>query len=246
MLAPAIRATSSAVAAASKTLLSKPQAASCKCRLSTLAAPARRQNTSINSRTVTRSARQYATISGNTLRSSSSKGSGVRVGTLFLALSILGIGATSVGLYNYYTSLKTFPPELRKDLRGALRCKARQDYRASHKFFRQAWERILADPELEQSLGLLKITGIAIAWSEMLEEASRRADQGLVTDAASEAYDALLQGYNWARGYLRQNPASVTNEERMRAVGMAVKLANLAEGQDDLDKQSEEQLTWAV
>lgn len=165
---------------------------------------------------------------------------------MFLALSVLGIGATSIGLYNYYTSLKTFPPELRKDLRGALRCKARQDYRAAHKFFQQAWDRIMADPELEQGLGLLKVTGIAIAWSEMLEEASRRADQGSVTDASSEAYSALLQGYTWAKNYLSQNPASVTNEERMRAVSMAVKLANLAEGQADLDNQSEEQLTWAV
>lgn len=231
---------------AGKSVLLNVEAASCKCRFSA-AAPSRavwQRNGELRHRAHT--GRSYATISGNTLRGTPSKGGGVRVGTLFLALSVLGIGATSVGLYNYYTSLKTFPPELRKDLRGALRCKARQDYRAAHKFFLQAWDRIMTDPELEQSLGLLKITGIAIAWSEMLEEASRRADQGSVTDAASEAYGALLQGYDYARGFLRQHAATATNEERMRAVSMAVKLANLAEGQDDLDKQSEEQLTWAV
>lgn len=193
-------------------------------------------------------ARHYATSPGMFAQgiNSKSKKGGVRVGTLFLALSILGVGATSLGLYNYYTSLKTFPPELRKELRGALRCKARQDYRASHKFFQQAWDRILADPELEGGLGLLKITGIAIAWCEMLEEASRRADQGAITDAASETYSALLQGYKWGKDYLAKNPASVTNEERMRVVSMAVKLANLAEGEAPLEKQTEEQLTWAV
>jgi hypothetical protein len=158
----------------------------------------------------------------------------------------LGVGATSVGLYDYYTSLKTFPPELRTDLRGALRCKARQDYRGSHKMFRQAWERIMSNPDLENSLGLLKVTGIAIAWAEMLEEAERRADQGSVTDAAGEAYEALQQGYQWGRKVLQSNPASVTNEERMRVVAMAVKLGNMGEGQESLDKQSEEQLTWAV
>lgn len=244
---PVFRSAGSSIAAgtASKSILSKSAAASCNCQLSARALPARRYSTVKPASLASRS-RQYATVSGSNVRSGTSRNNGVRVGTLFLALSILGIGATSIGLYNYYTSLKTFPPELRKDLRGALRCKARQDYRAAHKFFLQAWERIMADPELEQSLGLLKVTGVAIAWSEMLEEASRRADQGSVTDAASEAYSALLQGYDWARGCLRQNPASVTNEERMRAVSMAVKLANLAEGQDDLDKQSEEQLTWAV
>lgn len=217
--------------------------ASCHCRLPPAVKNARAAPEQHNARD---SRRHYATSSGRFSQSAGGRAGGVRIGTLFVALSILGIGATSLGLYNYYTSLKTFPPEIRKDLRGALRCKARQDYQTSHKFFQQAWDRIMEDPELERNLGILKITGIAIAWSEMLEEASRRADQGSVPDAASETYSALLQGYNWAKEQIARSAASVTNDERMRVVSMAVKLANLAEGEAHLDKQSEEQLTWAV
>lgn len=161
---------------------------------------------------------------------------------MFLALSILGLGATSVGLYTYYKSLKTFPPEIRTELRSALRCKARQDYVSSHKFFQKAWEKAL---EMSDTLGILKITGIAAAWAEMLEEASARADEGGVRNAQGEAYAVLLDAFDWARTQLKSVPDGLVNE-RMRAVSIAVKLAGLAEGQPELDGQTEEQLTWAV
>ena len=124
--------------------------------------------------------------------------------------------------------------------------KSRQDHRASHEFYTQAWERTLADPSLKSRLGLLTIAGIAVAWSEMLEDASHRADRGALIDAASETYGTLLQIYDSAKDRLAKNPASVTNEVRIRVVSMAVKLANLAERDAQMEKQSEEQLTWAV
>lgn len=181
-------------------------------------------------------------ISTGSVPSSRPQASGVRVGTLFLALSILGLGATSIGLYNYYNSLKTFPAELRKELRAALRCKARHDYVFANKNFATAWEK--ATTTFADQLGLLKITGIGIAWSEMLEEAGRRADQGGLSDSAVQAYDVLQETYNWARQHVDDTRA--TEEQRMRVVSMAVKLAELADGQPGLDTQTEQQLTWAV
>lgn len=168
----------------------------------------------------------------------------MRVGTLFLALSILGLGATSVGLYNYFTSLKTFPEAVRTELRSALRCKARGDYRASDKFYRVAWEKALAlQDDAEADLSLLKITGIGIAWAEMLEETGRRADNE-IPNARGESYSVLLQTFDWARKRLQEQRGTV--EERMRAVAMAVKMASLVEGQNEFEQQSEKQLTWAV
>ena len=171
---------------------------------------------------------------------------GVRVGILFLALSIIGLGTTSLGLYSHYSSVRTFPTSIRTELRSALRCKVSQDYRNSNKFFRQAWEKATS-PELAQELGLLKITGIAISWAEMLEEASRRSDSGSVTNALGEAYSVLEQAYSWARNHLNEDGGRHAKEvERMRVVAMAVKLAEMGEGDKNYEQDSEKQLTWAV
>ena len=168
------------------------------------------------------------------------------MGTLFLALSSVGIGATCIGLYSYYTSLRIFPASIRTELRSALRCKVRQDYVNSHRSFGLAWENATA-PELQQELGLMKITGIAISWAEMLEEAAGRADSGSISNAHGEAYSVLEQGYNWARKHLSEDGGrNATEAERMRVVAMAVKLAELGEGYEDLEDESEKQLTWAV
>lgn len=179
---------------------------------------------------------------------------GVRVGTLFLALSILGIGATSVGLYTHYTSLATWPAQIRPDLRSALRCKLSQDYVSSHNFFAQAWEKATSEAFADK-LGILKISGIGIAWAEMLEEAGLRIDEGGIPDASSEAYSVLTNTYDWTReridsskAMMSQNASSpqVSEAERVRATNIAVKLASMAEGQPHLEKQTEAQLTWAV
>ena len=167
---------------------------------------------------------------------------GVRVGTLFLALSILGIGATSVGLYQYYTSFNTWPPEIRVDLRSALRCKARQDYVSSHKFFREIWTKATS-PDLVDKLGTMKVSGLGIAWAEMLEEAARRPDEGGVTDAASEAYAVLTDTFDWTKEHADVPGA---NAEKVRAVQIAVRLSAMAEGQPQLEGQTEKQLSWAV
>ena len=98
---------------------------------------------------------------------------------------------------------------------------------------------------MSDTLGILKITGIAAAWAEMLEEASVRPDEGGVRNAQGEAYAVLLDAFDWARSQLKSVPDGLVNE-RMRAVSIAVKLAGLAEGQPELDGQTEEQLTWAV
>lgn len=190
-------------------------------------------------RTTAATRRQLATAANPPIRPPG----GVRVGSLFLALSILGIGATSLGLYNFYTSVKTFPPEIRQDLRSALRCKNSQDYASSHKFYNQAWEKATS-PAFIDELGILKVTGIGISWAEMLEEAGRRPDDGGVADASNEAYAVLTETFNWAKDHM--NLLQGSEVDRMRAVSIAVKLSEMADGQPHLDKQTEEQLSYAV
>lgn len=167
---------------------------------------------------------------------------GVKVGGLFLALSILGIGVTSVGLYNYYTSVKAFPPELRKELRSALRCRTRRDYVSSHRYFEVAWNKAL---ELQDSLGILKVTGIAAKWAEMLEEAEQQPDQGGLSNCRGQAYTILNDAFEWSKKTVESN-TTPHPQDAMRVVSLAIKLSELAEDQAELEEQSEEQLTWAV
>jgi hypothetical protein len=128
-----------------------------------------------------------------------------------------------------------------------LRCKARQDYTSSHKFFGQAWTKILDNEGgVTDQLDILKITGIAVSWSEMLDEAARRADGGSLQNPSDLAYNVLKDGYEYGRDYVAANETTATAKERLRAVAMAVKLSELAEGSLELEDQTEQQLTWAV
>lgn len=160
----------------------------------------------------------------------------------------MGLGATSVGLYNYYTSLKTFPEAIRTELRSALRCKASQDYVNANKFFGKAWDKIIENTDgVTDKLDLLKITGVAVSWSEMLEEAGRRLDEGGLPDPLDMAYTVLCEGYDYSRNYIQgRSSAQITIPERLRVVALAVKLSELAEGQPNLEDATEQQLTWAV
>lgn len=124
-----------------------------------------------------------------------------------------------------------------------MRCKASQDYVSAHKFFQQVWEKA-TNLEVASKLGVLKVSGLGIAWAEMLEEAGRRADEGSVPNASGEAYGVLTETYNWTRDNITADGAVVT--EKMRAIQIAKKLSEMAEGQSELDGQTEEQLTWAV
>lgn len=62
---------------------------------------------------------------------------GARVGTVFWTLVGAGIAATSYGLYSYLDSFRTWPAELRPDLRAALKAQRAGDVRRAEAMYRQ-------------------------------------------------------------------------------------------------------------
>ena len=53
------------------------------------------------------------------------------------SLSIAGLAITAVGLVDYFSSFKTWPKELRSDLRTAIKARNSGDARRSEKYFRK-------------------------------------------------------------------------------------------------------------
>lgn len=62
---------------------------------------------------------------------------GPRVGTLVLGLIAIGVGATVLGLVDFFGSLKTWPKEVRDDLRTAIKARNRGESRRAEAHFRR-------------------------------------------------------------------------------------------------------------
>ena len=62
---------------------------------------------------------------------------GPRVGTLFLGLMVIEVGATMLGLVDFFGSFKTWPKELRDDLRTAIKARNRGESRRAEAHFRR-------------------------------------------------------------------------------------------------------------
>ncbi|OCB90024.1 hypothetical protein A7U60_g2786 [Sanghuangporus baumii] len=96
----------------------------------------------------------------------------IRVSYLFGALLVFGIGATSWGLYEFYTTLTMWPKEVRGDLRAGLRAKRRGDIKLARRHLAEqvAWETIqtMAHEVLDPD-SYLKYSGVAIILAEVLE-----------------------------------------------------------------------------
>ncbi|OJA11845.1 hypothetical protein AZE42_04058 [Rhizopogon vesiculosus] len=185
----------------------------------------------------------------------SSTTGGIRVSTLFTALLALGIGATGLGLYEFYTSFTLWPEQVRGDLRAGIKAKNQGDLSLSERYITRAFQTALSLPY--QTLApdpYLKISGIASLLSEVAPD--RR------------TIDALKTAWELGAGPSNPSPPStdsektpspavteeapepgwssytLSDEERLRRVALAYKLGQLA-SERDVDEE-EKWLIWAV
>ncbi|KAL1744882.1 hypothetical protein HDZ31DRAFT_63685 [Schizophyllum fasciatum] len=149
--------------------------------------------------------------------------------SLAVLLVILGLSG-AYGGWRIYQILTLWPPEVRGDLRSAVRAKHDGDLELSEQHFIRAWQTARTLPlEAFADDPYLKLTGIPIALSDVLETEGK---VGAAYEVLSEAYASLQEPA--ARGAL-------SGPERIRAVALAHKLGALAEA---LHKAPEEQEKW--
>ncbi|KIK43573.1 hypothetical protein CY34DRAFT_789955 [Suillus luteus UH-Slu-Lm8-n1] len=166
---------------------------------------------------------------------------GVRVSRLFTALLALGIGATGLGLYDFYTSFTLWPEQVRGDLRAGIKARNQGDLSLSERYITRAFQTALSLPY--QTLApdpYLKLSGIASLLSEVaLDRRSREALQIAweIGAGPSEQHSPLPDTSGWSS-------YTLSNEERLRRVALAYKLGQLA-SERDLDEE-EKWLLWAV
>lgn len=147
----------------------------------------------------------------------------VKAGVLFAGLTALAFGLTVYGVWEYLAAFRVWPKELREPLRAALKAKNRGNLARSAKKFREALDiaRTL-EPRVLGADPVLKISGIAIALADVLEQDNKFQDAALVY---LDALDEVL-----GRGaYAAAAAAPRTALERMRAIGLAQKIGDLAE-----------------
>ncbi|KAG2156753.1 uncharacterized protein EDB93DRAFT_1125407 [Suillus bovinus] len=182
----------------------------------------------------------------------SSTTGGVRVSRLFTALLALGIGATSLGLYEFYTSFTLWPEQVRGDLRAGIKARNQGDLSLSERYITRAFQTALSLPyQTFAPDPYLKLSGIASLLSEVASE--RRSREALqivwelgagpseqhssLPDAEKTPNDAVEGAPGWSSYTLRK-------EERLRRVALAYKLGQLA-SERNMDEE-EKWLIWAV
>ncbi|GAA5825636.1 hypothetical protein JCM11251_000317 [Rhodosporidiobolus azoricus] len=179
---------------------------------------------------------------------------GIKIGHVFSVLALLGIGATSYGLYGFYQSFTAYPETathpIRSKLRAALRAQNSNEFERSSNFFQQAY--MLAQdlfstgnlaPSREEALR--RLTGIAVRWGGMWEAAGEPA-------RAIEAYDTGFQPVAaLVEGFKKEGWAPAAPSEIKRGAGIAMKLGDLWVGiggpaGGEAEKEAERYYTWTV
>ncbi|KAL4071463.1 hypothetical protein V8B97DRAFT_476544 [Scleroderma yunnanense] len=166
-------------------------------------------------------------------------GGNFRVSTVFTALLVLGTGATALGLYQFYTSFTLWPTELRGDLRAGIKARNQGDFSLSERYLTRAYQTALSmAPSALSPDPYLKLSGIAAVLAEV---AQKRKAKELLEDVWNKAAGSSLSGHgtptdSWAS-------YTPTDEERLRRVSIACKLAELS---SDRDQDEEKWLVWAV
>ncbi|KAG8949131.1 hypothetical protein FRC03_000444 [Tulasnella sp. 419] len=166
--------------------------------------------------------------------------SGLRVSTLFgitMAFGLLGIG---YGIYDIYSSMTTWPPELRQDLRIAVRAKQRGDFKSSVEAFRKAYGKAITLSSFGGDRAY-QTSAIALALADVLETG---------TGDLKSAYDVYITALNDLKlngSLVEENGASRMNgKERARAIGIVMKLTELGGRLRDAGDDVEEHLGWAL
>ncbi|KAG2343138.1 hypothetical protein BDR05DRAFT_885146 [Suillus weaverae] len=177
---------------------------------------------------------------------------GVRVSKLFTALLALGVGATGLGLYEFYTSFTLWPEQVRGDLRAGIKARNQGDLYLSERYVTRAFQTALSLPyQTFAPEPYLKLSGIASLLSEVASDRRSRealqitwelgagpSEQHSPLPDAKKTSSAVVEG---APGWLSY---TLSDEERLRRVALAYKLGQLA-SERDLDEE-EKWLIWAV
>ncbi|KAI6043952.1 hypothetical protein EDC04DRAFT_2646388 [Pisolithus marmoratus] len=162
-------------------------------------------------------------------------GGNFRVSTVFTALLVFGAGATALGLYQFYKSFTLWPKELRDDLRAGIKARNRGDFNLSERYLTRAYQTALSmPPSMLSPTPYLKLSGIAAVLAEVSPERKARE---VLEDVWNKGGDPLQDASadDWAS-------YAPTDEERIRRVGVACKLAELLHERDEDEKW----LVWAV
>lgn len=143
----------------------------------------------------------------------------------------------------YYYSLNTWPQELRTDLRAALKAKNRGEFARSEKYFQRyvlfalrcchatnvstrALDTALTlSPEALAPEPLLKLSGIAISLSSLLEEAGQPSASYMVLLDAVRYFGVDSESPNWAGPDYR-----LTEKDEQRIIALHQKLGQLSLG----------------
>ncbi|KAJ3715252.1 hypothetical protein DFJ43DRAFT_1102677 [Lentinula guzmanii] len=159
-----------------------------------------------------------------------------RIITPWFATFLLGgVVLSGYGGFILYQTLTMWPPEVRSDLRNAVRAKHKGDLESSEQHFHRAWNTIQTLPiDLLGSQPYLKLTGMAVALADVLELSNKK----------QNAYDVYVH----ALKLLQQDQvkATLTGPERLRAVAISSKLGELAKELKRSKTEEEKWLVWAV
>ncbi|KAG1736112.1 uncharacterized protein EDB91DRAFT_537334 [Suillus paluster] len=177
---------------------------------------------------------------------------GVRVSKLFTALLALGIGATGLGLYEFYTSFTLWPEQVRGDLRAGIKARNQGDLSLSERYITRAFQTALSLPyQTFAPDPYLKLSGIASLLSEVSSD--RRSREALriawelgagPSEQTHPSPDAEKTPSPVAEGAPGWSSYTLSDEERLRRVALAYKLGQLS-SERDVDEE-EKWLIWAV
>ncbi|KAF5358836.1 hypothetical protein D9757_014253 [Collybiopsis confluens] len=151
------------------------------------------------------------------------------------AVLVAGVAVSGYAGFMLYQTLTIWPPEIRSDLRDAVRAKYKNDLELSERHFHRAWTTIQSLPlETVGTQPYLKITGLAVAFGDILERAGK----------GEQAYDLYVQSLD----ILQQDDVknTLTGPERLRAVALSTKLGELAAQLKRSKVEEEKWLVWAV
>ncbi|KAF9225946.1 hypothetical protein BS17DRAFT_777932 [Gyrodon lividus] len=177
------------------------------------------------------------------------RGRSLRVSTLFTVLLVLGVGTTAVGLYEFYSLFTLWPEELRADLRAGIQARNQGDPSVSERYLTRAYQTALSLSPLALSPNpYLKLSGIAAVLADVAPEPRAKEvlqsiwDRGGVSQSSTSSVDGSEASpagtdHDWAS-------YTLTNEERLRRVAVACKLAELCTERSQ--EEEEKWLKWAV
>ena len=168
-----------------------------------------------------------------------------------------GIGATSIGLWQYYQAFTAYPDSsshpVRSKLRAALRLQQSGDYARASAVFQQAYDLALdlfrtGELAPEQDEALLRLSGIAVRWGGLWEEAGDLARAIEVYDTGFQPVAAAIEGFT----KIGQG-AAPTRKQVQRGAGIAMKLGDVwvqrgggASPTSEATAEAERYYSWAV